>query len=171
MEITMNIGEICTRRLVTADKDASLQQAAALMREQHVGTLVVVASGPEGVHAVGIVSDRDIVVEAVARGLDMTQTPLGRLAQGKLAVVPAAGGVGEAIDSMKTRGVRRLLVAGEGGELVGIVSLDDLVDAVAHEMAQLAHVARAGIEREATERAPLPAAQPPSVRIPAYAYV
>ena len=166
----MNIADICTRRLVTADKDTSLQQAAALMREQHVGTLVVVAEGPEGVHAVGIVTDRDVVIEGIARGLDVTQTPVGRLAEGKLAVVRAQSTLDEALEAMKARGVRRLLVAGEGGAVQGIVSLDDLLHAVAHEMSQLAHVARAGMDREAAERAPLPPAQARSVRIPAYSY-
>ena len=60
------------------------------MRERHVGTLVVVANDAEGRHAVGIVTARDVVVEAVARGLDVAQTPLERLAEGKLARSPAA---------------------------------------------------------------------------------
>ena len=168
----MRIAEICTRELVMVDKDASLQQAAKLMREQHVGTLVVVANGAEGAQALGVVSDRDVVIEAVARGLDVSQTPVGRLAEGKLAVLPGDGTLDQAIDAMKSRGVRRLLVAGEAGALQGIVSLDDLLDAVAHELSGLARVARAGIERESAERAPLAAPQRPlGVRIPAYSYV
>ena len=167
----MNIRDICTREVVTADQDATLQQAAALMRERHVGTLVVVASGAEGVQALGIVTDRDVVVEGVARGLDVNQTTVGRLVEGKLAAVPGSARVDEAITAMKQRGVRRLLVAGEGGAVEGIVSLDDLLDAVAHEVSELAHVARAGIEREAAERAPLPAQAPPSIRVPVYSYV
>jgi CBS domain-containing protein len=155
-----------------ADKDASLQKAATLMREHHVGTLVVVTDGAEGIHVVGIVTDRDVVIEAVARGLDVKETPVGRLAEGKLAVVPGSSSIEEAIAAMKKRGVRRLLVANENGQLVGIVSLDDLLDAVAHDMAELARIGRAGIEREAAERSPLPQAQPPrTVHIPAYSFV
>ena len=158
----MRVEDICTRELVMADKDASLQQAAQLMREHHVGTLLVVAQGADAMQAVGIVTDRDIAVEAVAR-----------LAEGKLAVVPAHSSVEEAIEAMKARAVRRLLVAGEGGAVQGIVSLDDLLDALAHELSGIARVARAGIEREAAERAPLPrpAQLPPTVRVPAYSYV
>ena len=169
----MRVEDICTRELVMADKDASLQQAAQLMREHHVGTLLVVAQGADAMQAVGIVTDRDIAVEAVARGLDVTQTPVARLAEGKLAVVPAHSSVEEAIEAMKARAVRRLLVAGEGGAVQGIVSLDDLLDALAHELSGIARVARAGIEREAAERAPLPrpAPLPPTVRVPAYSYV
>jgi CBS domain-containing protein len=168
----MNIADICTRELVMADKGASLQQAATLMREHHVGTLVVVASTADGVEAVGIVTDRDVVIEAVARGLDARETPIGRLAEGKLAVVPGSASVEEAIAAMKKRGVRRLIVANEGGQIAGIVSLDDLLNALAHDMAELARVGRAGIEREAAERAPLPPAQPArAVHVPAYSFV
>jgi CBS domain-containing protein len=169
---TMKVAEVCTRELVMADQEASLQQAATLMRERHVGTLLVSAQGADGLQAVGIVTDRDVVIEAVARGLDVTRTPVGRLAEGKLAVVPADSTLDQAIEAMKARGVRRLLVAGADGAVQGIVSLDDLVDAVAHELSGLARVARAGIEREAAEREPLPAAQPPqTIRVPVYSYV
>jgi CBS domain-containing protein len=167
----MKVAEICTRELVMADREASLQQAAALMREHHVGALLVVANGTEGLQAAGIVTDRDVVIEAVARGLDVAQTPVGRLAEGKLAVVRAESTLDEAIEAMKARGVRRLLVAGEGGAVQGIVTLDDLLDAVAHEVSGLARIARAGIERESAERAPLPAQPPRPIRVPAYSYV
>jgi CBS domain-containing protein len=167
----MKVAEICTRELVMADREASLQQAAALMREHHVGALLVVANGTEGLQAAGIVTDRDVVIEAVARGLDVAQTPVGRLAEGKLAVVRAESTLDEAIEAMKARGVRRLLVAGEGGAVQGIVTLDDLLDAVAHEVSGLARIARAGIERESAERALLPAQPPRPIRVPAYSYV
>ena len=166
----MNLADICTREIVMADAKATLQQAASLMRQHHVGTLVVVTDAGEGMRAVGIVTDRDIVVEAVARGLDVTQAEVGRLAQDKLAAVPMHATVGEAISAMKKAGVRRLLVSGDGDSLHGIVSLDDLVGALAHEMSDLAQAVRSGIERETAERAPLP---PPAARrpvtIPAYA--
>jgi CBS domain-containing protein len=167
----MKIADICTRELVMADKDASLQQAAALMRQHHVGTLVVIANAAEGIQVVGIVTDRDVVIEAVARGLDVKQTSIGRLAENKLAGVPDSATIEEAIAAMKKRGVRRLLVANEAGHLSGIVSLDDLLDAVAHDVAELARIGRSGIERESAERAPLPAEQPRTVHIPAYSFV
>lgn len=167
----MNIAEICTREIVMADTQASLKEAATLMRERHVGTLLVVDNADGGAQAVGIVTDRDLVIEGMARGLDVTQTPIGGLAEGKLAVVAASASLDEAIAGMKQRGVRRLLVANEGGELFGIVSLDDLLDALAHEMSELARAVRGGLDREAAERAPLPAGGPQAVRIPSYSYV
>ena len=166
----MNIADICTQEVVFADRGDSLQQAASLMREHHVGTLLVTSSSADGLQVVGIVTDRDVVVEAVARGLDVTQTDIGRFADGKLAAVPASAGVDQAISLMKERGVRRLLVSGEAGRVYGIVSLDDVLGAVAHEMAELASAVRKGVEREAHERAPLVSApQLRAVRIPDYA--
>ncbi len=164
----MNVADICTREIVMADRQASLEEAATLMREQHVGTLLVVDRSDGATQAVGIVSDRDLVIEAMARGLDAAQTTIGRLAEGKLAVVPSSASLDETIAAMKERGVRRLLVANEQGELFGIVSLDDVLDALAHEMSELAHAVRGGLEREAAERAPLPRAQAGAVRIPLY---
>lgn len=166
----MKVADICTREVVSADRGASLQQAAALMREHHVGALVVIGDSPQGASVVGILTDRDVVIEAVARGLDVTQAEVGRFADGKLAAVPASAGIDEAIAAMKTKGVRRLLVAAEGGQLYGIVSMDDLLDAMAHEMSEIAHAVRGGIAREVAERAPLPAARPPAARIPEYSF-
>jgi len=163
----MNIGDICTREVVSADRKSSLQEAATLMREHHVGTLLVSENSPEGPQAVGIVTDRDVVIEAIAHGLDATQTEVGQLAGGKLAVVPAHTTIEDAIATMRKRGVRRLLVS-DDGKLRGVVSLDDLLAALARDMSNLAQAVRSGIEREAAVRTP-PAARPiRTIRIPAH---
>ena len=168
----MNLGDICTREVILADRAATLQQAANLMREHHVGMLVIAGNSDAGLQVLGLVTDRDIVVEAVARGLDTTQTEVGRLASEKLAALPASAAIDEAITAMKARGVRRLLVSGESGQLHGVLSLDDLLGALGHEMAELAHAVRKGVERETAERAPLPSPPPPPrpLHIPAYAF-
>jgi CBS domain-containing protein len=166
----MKVADICTREVVVTGRSTSLQQAAVLMREKHVGSLVVLGDSTDGAHVVGIVTDRDLVIEALARGLDAARTEVGRFAEGKLAAVSAGASPDEAISTMKKKGVRRLLVAGERGELFGIVSLDDLLDAMAHEMSEMAHAVRGGIEREAAERAPLPPARPLAARIPEYSF-
>jgi len=168
----MNVGDICTREVVLADRAATLQQAASLMREHHVGLLIITENSTEGLQITGIVTDRDVVVEAVARGMDVTRTEVGRLESEKLAALPSDAAIDEAIDMMKERGVRRLLVSGEDGKLHGVVSLDDVLGALGHEMAELAHAVRKGIDREAAEREPL--APPPQasrpLHIPAYAF-
>jgi CBS domain-containing protein len=166
----MNVGDICTREVVLADRSASLQQAATLMREHHVGTLLVTADTGEGLQVAGVVTDRDLVIEAVARGFDVTQTEVGRFSNGKLAAIPATAAIDQAISMMKERGVRRLLVSGDQGQLYGVVSIDDVLGALGHEMAELAHAVRKGIDREAAERVPLRAApQAHTLRIPPFA--
>lgn len=164
----MNIGDICTRDVVIADQASSLQQAAALMRQHHVGTLVVVAKSTDGAQAVGVVTDRDMVIEAIARGLDVSETEIGRLTDGRVAALPCGATIDDAVIAMKKQGVRRLLVSGEGGQLFGIVSLDDLLGALAQEMSEVAHAVRSGIERETAERPALPSVEARAVRIPAY---
>ena len=168
----MNVGDICTREVVLADRAATLQQAASLMREHHVGLLIITEKSAQGLQITGIVTDRDVVVEAVARGLDVTKTEVGQLESEKLAALASDAAIDEAIDMMKERGVRRLLVSGEDGKLHGVVSLDDVLGALGHEMAELAHAVRKGIDRETAEREPLappPASQRP-LHIPAYAF-
>ena len=164
----MNIADICTREVVVADRDSSLQRAAELMRENHVGTLLVTAGSSGGMQAVGIVTDRDLVIEAMARGLDAARTEVGQLADGKLAAVQAAASVDESSATMKERGVGCLIFAADGGRLFGVVSLADLLAALAHELAALAPAVRSGIEREPAERPPLPARELAAVHIPAY---
>jgi CBS domain-containing protein len=166
----MKVADICTREVVATGRSTSLREAATLMRERHVGALAVLADSAQGAQVVGIVTDRDLVIEALARGLDPAQTDIGRFADGKLAAVSAGASVDDAIEAMKKRGVRRLLVAGDGGTLFGILSLDDLLDAMAHEMSEVAAALRGGIAREVAEREPLRAERPIAARIPEYSF-
>jgi predicted transcriptional regulator len=119
---------------------------------------------------VGILTDRDLVIEALARNMDPAQTEVGRFADGKLAAVSSDASLDDAIATMKKHGVRRLLVAGDGGSLFGILSLDDLLDAMAHEMSEMAYAVRGGIAREVAEREPLRVERPVTARIPEYSF-
>jgi len=162
----MNVADVCTREIAIAVRESSLQEAAALMRERHVGSLLVVGDTPDGPQAVGIVTDRDVVIEGVARGLDVTRTGIGEIVDGEIASVPADASIGEAIDAMRSRGVRRLLVSTDDDTLFGIVSLDDLLGALAHDLQDLAQTVRAGIDRETDERPPLPNVEFGAIRVP-----
>jgi CBS domain-containing protein len=102
----MKVADICTREVVATGRSTSVQQAAVMMRERHVGALVVLADSAQGAQVVGIVTDRDLVIEALARGLDAAQTEVGRFADGKLAAVSADASLDDAIAMMK-KGVRR----------------------------------------------------------------
>jgi len=165
----MNIGSICKRHIVTIDAKGSLQQAAALMREHHVGALVVIeaqAEGP-GPRVAGIVTDRDLAIEVLARGGDVAQVPVGRVAQSDLVSAPEDADLAEAVTLMQTHGVRRLLVHDAAGLLIGLVSFDDLLPACVAPLAALADVTRKGLEREVAERSAIAAPVRPALRVPA----
>ncbi|MEJ8827440.1 CBS domain-containing protein [Variovorax humicola] len=164
----MNIGSICTRRMVAVDSGSSLVQAASLMREHHVGALIVTSRAPEGACVTGIVTDRDLVVDVLARGLDGNGIKVGELASDKLASLSQDADVPAAIAVMEARGVRRALVTDSDGRVVGILSLDDLISACAKELAGLASIVRSGIQREVTETTHVAqTSKPLPLRVPA----
>ncbi len=165
----MTIGSICKRYIVTVDANDSLQKAAMLMREHHVGAVVVVEGGTDGAgqRVVGIVTDRDMAIEVLARGGDASQVSVGRLAQSRLVSVPDDADMAEAVALMQTNGVRRLLVHDADGLLIGIVSFDDLLPACVAPLAGLADLMRKGLEREVAERGAIAAPTRPALRIPA----
>jgi CBS domain-containing protein len=164
----MNIGSICKRPIVTIEAGDSLQRAAILMREHHVGALVVIepsGDGP-GPRVTGVVTDRDLAIEVLARGGDVAQVRVGRLAQGHLASVAEDADLADAVALMQSRGVRRLLVSDAEGLLVGLVSFDDLLPACVMPLAGLADVLRTGLEREIAERGAIAAPERPALRVP-----
>jgi CBS domain-containing protein len=157
----MNIASLCKRPIVSIDAHASLREAATLMREQHVGALVVTAAEKEGrMVAEGIVTDRDLAIEVLARDLSPGAVKIGSLATRELVAVPGNRGISECLGVMREAGVRRLLVTNEMGGLAGFVSFDDLLQAVAADVTALADTVRAGIARESSDRAEL-APMPP----------
>ncbi|MDH5538363.1 MAG: CBS domain-containing protein [Rhizobacter sp.] len=162
----MNVGYICRRHIVAIDSASTLTQAASLMREQHVGALVVTTNGPEGTQVTGLVTDRDLVIDVLARGLDTRGVQIGDLASRRLVSVTENEALSSAIETMQKSGVRRLLVTNDDLRLMGIVSLDDLLDACASELDGLAKVIRSGIERE-SGKAPKATSPPPSLHVPA----
>ena len=158
----MDMGTLCRREIVSIDENATLREAAASMRTHHVGALVVTATDGEQARAVGIVTDRDLAVEVLAHDLGGSDMKIGRLASRRLAAVPSRGSIGDAVAAMQRAGVRRLLVTEEDGRLGGIVSSDDLLEALAGELGTLAGALRAGVAREHAERKPVaPSARPP----------
>jgi len=133
----MPIGDVCVREVLVATRETTVGEAARLMRRHHVGDLVVV-DGENGDRVpAGIVTDRDIVLSVVATGLDPSVFTLGDLVTANLVTVPEDLGVFECIQKMRTRGVRRMPVVNTQGKLVGIVSVDDLIQLLGQELSEL----------------------------------
>jgi CBS domain-containing protein len=134
----MPIGEICNREVVIVQRDTSVQEAAQLMRQHHVGALVVVDEVSGKRKPVGMVTDRDLVVDVLAPQLDAAVITVGDIMLPELGSVAESSGVFEVIQFMRAKAVRRLPVVDGQGALIGIVALDDLLTLLAEELNDLA---------------------------------
>jgi len=148
----MAVGEICNREVVITEKSVSMVDAAKLMRTHHVGDLVVVEEKAGRKHPVGIVTDRDIVVEVVAPGVNVDALTVGDIMGPEVATVRESEGLFEALRYMRDKGVRRMPVVDRDGALVGILTLDDLLSLLAEELTELAKLVSHERQREATVR-------------------
>ncbi len=119
--MVQKVSDVMTSDPVTLSKDAPLVEAARLMRDQGIGDVIVI----EGEAAEGIVTDRDIVIRAVAEGGDPNTMRLGQVLSGDLTSVSPDDPVERAVQLMRDRAVRRLPVV-EDGKPVGVVSIGDL---------------------------------------------
>ncbi len=142
----MSIGQICNREVVSVARDTTVQAAAKLMRHFHVGTVVVVDAANDGRVPVGIVTDRDIVIEVCAVDLNQNVITVGDIMAPELVTVREDEGLLQTVEIMRYKGVRRLPVVDKNGNLVGIVSIDDLFEALTEQMAEMGRVL--GRERE-----------------------
>lgn len=118
----VSVGEVMTRRVVYLPEATMLDEAAQAMRDKGIGD-VVVTSGPT---MVGLVTDRDIVIRAIAENLPPKKTTLGSITAHELLMVEQSATVEDALQAMRERGVRRLLVCDSDRKVVGIISLSDL---------------------------------------------
>jgi CBS domain-containing protein len=118
----VSVADVMTRRVVYLPEDTMLDEAAQVMRDQGIGD-VVVTHGPT---MVGLVTDRDIVVRAIAENLPPRNTALADITSHELIMVEQSATIEEAVQAMRERGVRRLLVCDADRKAVGIISLSDV---------------------------------------------
>lgn len=148
----MPISEICNREVVIVQPTDTALEAALVMRQHHVGDVLVVEERGGSRVPVGIVTDRDLVVEIMAPQLDPSTITVGDIMAPELATVKESAGMFEAVEFMRVKGVRRLPVVDDNGGLIGILTLDDLIELLAEEMAALAKLVRHEQKREAASR-------------------
>jgi CBS domain-containing protein len=148
----MNVSDFSNPFVATVGRVTPLTDAARLMREQHVGSLVVVDETGKGRVPVGILTDRDIVVAVVAREVDPRALTAGDVMSNDLATVRPTSSAVDALQLMRRRGVRRVPVVAENGTLAGIVTIDDLLAAVAEQLADVVRAISAEQARETRTR-------------------
>jgi CBS domain-containing protein len=146
----MNVRDICTREVVTAREFDELTAAAQLMREKHVGCLIVVAPAvAEGsFKPIGVLTDRDIVIAVVARETDPRTLRVGDLMTRQPVVVSEEASIASALAEMRRIGVRRVPVVSRGGTLVGILALDDILGVLSEELLDVAGSIRSEVKIE-----------------------
>ena len=149
----MTLGEICNRNTIFTTRTSSASDAAQLMREEHVGDLVVVDDKSGRRVPVGIVTDRDLVVEILARGVDPKAVTVGDIMGTDLVTARETDDIYDTMQRMRAKGVRRIPVVNAEGTLVGIVAVDDFLDLLAEELTALARVVTREQARERLHRA------------------
>ena len=137
----MKIADLCRRDVVTAPASASLVEVARLMRKNHVGSVLVVEAGEAGKRKLaGILTDRDIVVEVLAMGLNPFAVTAGDIMTSAPAVARPGDDALWGLKTMRDRGVRRLPVLDDTGDLVGVISFDDLMQHLSGILGDIAQI-------------------------------
>ena len=145
----MPIGEICKREVVVVQREETVLQAAKLMRQHHVGDVIVVEDRDGKRMPVGIVTDRDLIVEVIAPELDPDAITVGDIMVSDFATVKENTGVFESIQYMRVKGVRRMPIVDDEGRLMGLVTLDDLLALLSEELDALVKLVAHEQQKEA----------------------
>lgn len=148
----MSVGELCNRSVVVMRKDESARDAARLMRNHHVGDVVIVEDRQQEQVPVGIVTDRDLVIEIMAEDVDPDQFTVGDLIVYELVAVREEDELLDTLQRMRGAGVRRAPVINGAGGLEGILTVDDIVELLAEQTAGLAALVRREQQREQERR-------------------
>lgn len=135
----MTAGRLCSRILATASPDESVRKAAKRMADYDVGALVVLKED-RGAKAVGMITDRDIVLRGIAERLDLDDTNVSEIMSKPVNSVRDDTPIEEAVAKMASAGTRRLVVTAEGDRVAGILTLDDVLDGIARETAAIGKV-------------------------------
>ena len=148
----MSVGEYCNRDVVVIEKTESVREAINLMRKNHVGDVVVVEMRENASIPLGILTDRDVVVEILAEDVDLDAVNVGDVMSYQLVTVNEDTKLLDAIKQMRIKGVRRLPVVNESGELQGILSTDDLLELVVEQLSDIVSLVSNEITNEVKSR-------------------
>ena len=123
----MKLKDLCVLDVAFCTPDVTVVEAARLMRQHHSGDLVVLDDADEEREPVGIITDRDIVLEVLAKGRDPGRTTVREIMSTQLVLASDSEDYAEALQRMATHGVRRVPVVDDKRCVLGIVTLDDML--------------------------------------------
>jgi CBS domain-containing protein len=136
----MQVGDICTREVICASPTTTVAAAARTMRQYHIGDVMVTRMENGRRIPLGIVTDRDIVIGVVASDLAPGALTVGDIMGAELTTANERDDVFDVMQRMRNKGVRRMPIVDADANLVGIVSIDDIIEILAEEMSQLARL-------------------------------
>lgn len=143
--------DFATSVVAVVEPETPALVVAQLMRQHHVGSLVVIEAGEKN-RPVGIVTDRDLVLELMAEELDPAVFTAGDIMSVNLVLATPEMDALDAVQLMKTHRLRRLVMVDEAGRLVGIVTMEDVLELLTGELANLAAGLAGARDREISER-------------------
>jgi predicted transcriptional regulator len=149
----MKVGEFCNREVIIIERQESALDAAKLMRVHHVGDVIVVDKSDTGVTPIGILTDRDIVIEIVAKAIDPGSVTAGDAMSYDLVTAREEDDLMETIKIQRSRGIRRIPIVNEQGELVGILAVDDVLEIITEQLSDLVGLVTMERHREMNTRA------------------
>jgi len=133
----MSAGEYCNREVVVIERSESVRRAIELMRTHHVGNVIVIERANGGSRPLGILTDRDIVIELLAKDVDLATVSVGDVMSDDLHTVHEDAKLLDATKVMRTKGIRRLPVVNTQGSLVGILAVDDILGLIMEQLSDL----------------------------------
>jgi CBS domain-containing protein len=148
----MNLKTLGQKYVVTVTTETSLEDTARLMRENHVGDVVVVELKGDRKLPVGILTDRDIVMATIALGAPVKPLAAGDIMTTNIVTVKENESLNNLIDLMKEKGVKRVPIVNQERGIVGIIALDDVMALLSRELAALAEVGKRQKEVELQRR-------------------
>lgn len=148
----MKIGEICNRDVITVSKDASILEVVRAMRKHHIGDVIVTERRDGTEKPLGIVTDRDIVIELLAEEVAIDTVDAGDVMSTTLVTAPQDADLFETLRFMGIKGVRRIPVLDDDGALFGVLSADDIMTVLTKELSFIAEISARQISRERSSR-------------------
>ena len=150
--MAIQLKDFASSVVAVVEPETTALVAAQLMRRHHIGALVVV-DAQENNRPVGIVTDRDLVLELMAEGLDPAVFTAGDIMSLNLVLARPDMDAMDAVQLMEAHQLRRLVMADEAGRLAGIVSLEDILEVLSRELANLASGLAEANDRKSSQRA------------------
>lgn len=150
--MSKTLSEIATPIVVTASPETTSAQAARLMRQHHVGSLIVVDQTAASGKPLGILTDRDLVLAVMAEELDPALFTVGDVMSTDLVTADGGCDVRDAVRLLCEHRLRRLIVLDDAGRVVGVAALEDLLEALSAEFGELVLALRGARDRERAQR-------------------